>query len=100
MCEAKCAQVLCMPSKQYVCAFLCVWKCVDILYCGGVCLQCIEASRPKAPPWSLTSVNTDSMERQRWPWVNTKANNRRQAAHACAYTSTKNTHTYTLLASQ
>lgn len=59
-----------------MCLCLCGGVCggVDILFSVGVCLQCTEASRPRTPPWSLTSVNTDSMERQRWPWVNTKAN--------------------------
>lgn len=69
-----CTQFSCTASEDVFVHFCGVYVGVDMLFSGGVCLQCTEASRPRTPPWSQTSVNTDSMERQRWPWVNTKAN--------------------------
>ena len=87
-------------EAEGVCVCVCVCACGDVLFTGGVSPQYTEASRPLTSPWSLTSVNTDRRERQLWPWVNTKANTWRQAAHA--YTSTRNhidthihTHTHT-----
>lgn len=81
MCEPECAWFSCTSTKDVfvplsVCLCLCRDVCggVDITISGGVRLQCAEAYRPRTPPWSLTSVNIDSMERQRRPRVNTKAN--------------------------
>lgn len=81
MCEPECAWFSCTSTKDVfvpfsVCLCLCRGVCggVDITISGGVRLQCAEAYRPRTPPWSLTSVNIDSMERQRRPRVNTKAN--------------------------